>query len=534
MISKFLAQAHSPPCNEMPENATNWLLPDALADSGTSSPIALRFGGQSFTYRGLLLQINQIARFLLAQGLAPRECLGLILRDSPLFVATFLAGMKIGAIPALVSTFATDSELEHILNLCSARFVITQGEGSHTLTAIRGRLKTVERTFVSGLPARVDSQSADEALAPFAYEAESTASVPTCPTNPEDPAFFLFTSGSTGHPKAVIHSHSDIRHTVENYGQPVLGLSTRDRTFSSSRLFFAYGLGNSLSFPLAARATSILCDEKPTPEVICRIFRDESPTVFFGVPAVYRALLEHHRLGGQIRTSSLRFCVSAGEVLPAPVFEEWKKTFGVEILDGIGTTEALHMFISNHSGNTRAGSSGTLLDGYDARILDEFGREVEGEKVGNLWVRGNTFGRYYTPAVRFSTASTNDWIQTGDIYRRDEHGLYYFCGRSSDHFKVQGLWVSPIGIEEALLGHEAVLEAGVVGVMDSTGLLTPRAHVVVRQGRHTTAPELRLYLSTRLHSHQIPREIIFMEQLPRTATGKLQRYKLREFIPPAD
>ncbi|MBZ5538238.1 MAG: benzoate-CoA ligase family protein [Acidobacteriia bacterium] len=512
----------------MLENATDWLLPDSLTESEDADRPAIRWNNQSITYRDLVFQTNQIARFLQSSGLGPRQCLALILRDSPTFIATFLAAMKIGAVPALISTFAEGRELEHILNLCAARMAIVEEGSLQSLQALRHRLRHLERVFVAGCGASPNLPTGDDWISAFSYEVESMAPVLVKPTTPADPAFFLFTSGSTGEPKAVVHSHSHIRHTVENYGRSVLKLTPEDRTFSSSRLYFAYGLGNSLSFPLGARATTILCSERPTPELISRILRDESPTVFFGVPAVYRALLEYHRHIDHLKVDSLRFCVSAGEALPAVVFEEWKQVFGVEILDGIGTTEALHMFLSNRLREACAGSSGTAIEGYEIRILDESGREVEAGVTGNLWVKGNTLGPYYSPVHGFSSASVTDWVRTGDIYRCDKKGHFYFCGRSSDHFKVQGLWVSPIEIEEALLQHEAVLETGVVGIVERGGLITARAHVVLKNNKQVSAAELKEFLSHRLHSYQVPREIVFMDSLPRTATGKLQRYKLRE------
>jgi benzoate-CoA ligase family protein len=512
----------------MLENATDWLLPDALTESKDAARPAIRWNNQSIPYLDLVSQINQVAHFLQSQGLGHRQCVAIVLRDSPTYMASFLGAMKIGAVPALVSTFAEGWELEHILNLCAARFAIVEEGSIQSLQEIRPRVKTLERAFVAVFPRSENLPRADDWISPFSYEQEFGSPAPVCPTTSADPAFFLFTSGSTGEPKAVVHSHSHIRHTVENYGQSVLKLRPEDRTFSSSRLYFAYGLGNSLSFPLAARATTILCTERPTPELISRVLRDESPTVFFGVPAVYRALLEYHRRIEKLKTDSLRFCVSAGEALPSVLFEEWRKTFGVEILDGIGTTEALHMFLSNRPGEARAGSSGTVVGGYEARILDESGREVDTGATGNLWVKGNTLGPYYVPGQGFSKPTDLDWVRTGDVYRCDEKGYFYFCGRSSDHFKVQGLWVSPIEIEEALMAHEAILEAGVVGVVNPGGLITPRAHVVLKEDKKVSDAELKVFLSLRLHSYKVPPEIVFMKHLPRTATGKLQRYKLRE------
>lgn len=513
----------------MTENSTDWLLPESLEESKDGLRTAIRFGGESISYHELLHQTNQAAHFWVAQGLRQRDCVALVLRDSPVFFAAFLGAMKIGAVPALVSTFVGPLELENILKICSARFVLTEPDFFECLLQIRNRVESLEQMFICETPGEESDTLRSGEVVRFACQSDSTDSPPgLAPTVAVDPAFFLFTSGSTGHPKAVVHVHADIRHTVENYGRPVLKLLPEDRVFSSPRLFFAYGLGNSLSFPIAARATTILCREKPTPEVIARVFREESPTVFFSVPAVYRALLEYHRNTEKLDLKSMRFCVSAGEALPAIIFEEWKETFAVEILDGIGTTEALHMFLSNRQGKARPGSSGTVVDGYEICIVGESGESLAADQPGHLMVRGNTFGQYYDPTEGFGGGPVTEWARTGDLYRRDAEGYFYFCGRSADHFKVQGLWVAPMEIEEALLAHEAVLEAGVVPMSDENGLLRPRAHVVLREKKTASAEELKEFLSRRLHSYQLPQEIVFMDKLPRTATGKLQRYKLRK------
>lgn len=518
------------------ENVSEWLLPDELLESSVGDRTAIRYAGQSLTYRRLLELTNQVANFLIGQGLRPRDVIGVQLYDSPFFIATFLGAMKINAVPALISTFAEGRELAHILRLCGARFVLAEADLCAKVLAIRdqlslpaGRHGAVERLFIP--PFASNRQSGDEMpnAELFSFEQASTQRPEGIPVaKATDPAFFLFTSGSTGEPKGVVHAHADICHTVENYGRPVLDLTPADRIFSSSRLFFAYGLGNSLSFPLAARATTILCREKPTPPLVARIFAEEKPTVFFGVPAVYRALWEFHRNVEKLKTESLRFCVSAGEALPAKVFEEWETEFGVEILDGIGTTEALHMFLSNRRNRARAGSSGTLVPGYEARIVDEAGQEAEEGATGSLLVKGPSFGYYFSREKGFVNEFSSKWFRTGDVYRRDRTGFYYYCGRSDDHFKVQGLWVAPLEIENTLNSHEAVLESGVVEMRDEKGLARPRAFVVFKEGKSVSAAELKSFVSHKLHSYQMPHEIVFLDKLPRTATGKLQRYILRK------
>ncbi|MDD5544414.1 MAG: benzoate-CoA ligase family protein [Acidobacteriia bacterium] len=509
-----------------PENISEWLIPNSLSTSNEGEKIALRFEGHSISYRDLLSRTNQAANFLLSNGVKPREVLVLRLFDSPFFVSVFLGAMKIGAVPALVSTFVRKEEFEHLLTITDSSYAIVENEPGKDWVKESKILNSLKHVWV---PSEPQDQVAATALELFDDASFSPEAPPTpALTHWNDPAFFLFTSGSTGKPKAVVHDHADIRHTVECFGKPVLNLTSQDCVFSTSRLFFAYGLGNSFSFPLAARATTILCRERPTPALVAKIFETEHPTVFFSVPAMYRALLEHHQ-EQPLNAASLRFCVSAGEALPGRIFSEWKERFGVEILDGLGTTEALHMFLSNYSDSAKAGSSGRVVSGYAVRIVDESEREVENGATGNLLVRGESLGYYFDRKEGFLKKDPSLWHATGDIYRRDEAGCFYFCGRAADHFKVQGLWVAPLEIEEALMAHPAVLEAAVVAGMDSDRLIRPLAFVVFREGKTPGPDELRTFMTERLHSYQIPSEIRVLDKLPRTATGKLQRYVLRDF-----
>jgi len=295
-------------------------------------------------------------------------------------------------------------------------------------------------------------------------------------------------------------------------------------------MFFAYGLGNSLSFPLAAGATVLLEPERMDAERLSRFIEDRKPTVFFGVPAVYLSLLDYRLNGGPVDLSSVRLCVSAGEALPAKIFEDWQHEFGLTILDGIGSTEMLHIFISNREGDSRAGSSGTVVDGYEARLVGDDGGKVSVNELGNLWVLGGsaTPGYWNRPDLTEQTIK-DGWVRTGDVYRRDQDGFFFHLGRSDDCFKVHGLWVSPIEVESVLISYEAVSEAAVVSAVDNSGLATARAYVVIRQGERAESlkEEIRRFAGSRLPQYKVPSQIEFIEEMPRTSTGKVQRYKLR-------
>ena len=434
------------------------------------------------------------------------------------FIASFLAIVSVGAVCVPINTFLPVHDIEFILSDSGARLLIIESELEDKLNLsaeTRNRCKTL----------RVDTRTRD------CSERGATGSRPASqPTTRETPAFLLYTSGSTGTPKGVLHRHGSIPFTVESYATNVLRLTNEDRVFSSSRMFFAYGLGNSLSFPLAAGATVILEPERMNAERLAAFIEDRKPTVFFGVPAVYLSLLDYRLSGGSVDLSSVRLCVSAGEALPAKIFEDWQHEFGLTILDGIGSTEMLHIFISNREENARAGSSGTVVEGYEARLLDDNGVEVDANELGNLWVRGDsaTTGYWNLPELTDQTIR-NGWVRTGDVYRRDEDGFFFHIGRSDDCFKVRGLWVSPIEVESVLISHHAVSEAAVVSSVDQNGLATARAFVVIRQGERDQAlkDEIRKFAGSRLPHYKVPSQIEFIDEMPRTSTGKVQRFKLR-------
>ena len=476
---------------------------------------AIEFRDRRLTYEELRDEVDYWASQLSRSGVNEGDRVALLLYDSPEFIACFLAAAWLGAVCVPINTFLSADDVAFILSDSGARLIIAESELVGKLHSSAGcqvlTVDTAERISVD--------------------HHGTAAGRPTgAETTRETPAFLLYTSGSTGAPKGVLHRHGSIPATVESYSESVLRLTSEDRVYSSSRMFFAYGLGNSLSFPLAAGATVLLDTARATPEYLAKLIEDRSPTVFFGVPAVYLGLLAYRESGHRVDFSKVRLCVSAGEALPAKIFEDWQREFGLAILDGIGSTEMLHIFISNREGNARAGASGTAVEGYAARLLDDSGVEVGTDELGNLWVKGAsaTAGYWQRPELTDETIK-NGWVRTGDVYRRDEDGFFFHIGRSDDCFKVRGLWVSPIEVESVLISYDAVSEAAVVSCVDDSGLATARAYVVIRQGERSEAlkEEIRRFAGSRLPQYKVPSQIEFIEEMPRTSTGKVQRYKLR-------
>ncbi|MFY9571018.1 MAG: benzoate-CoA ligase family protein [Blastocatellia bacterium] len=475
---------------------------------------AVEFRDTRITYEELCGEVNYWSDRILECAVIEGERVALLLYDSPEFIACFLATTAMGAVCVPINTFLSDDDIAFILSDSGARLVIA----------------------ASGLEAKVNSShcvllTVDAVKQSYVHHrCAATLPAAIAATTRETPAFLLYTSGSTGTPKGVLHLHGSIPDTVETYARNVLSLTGEDRIYSASRMFFAYGLGNSLSFPLAAGATVVLEPDRMNAEQLVTFIKERAPTVFFAVPAVYLALLEFHATGGQVDLGSVRLCVSAGEALPATMFDDWKREFGFTILDGIGSTEMLHIFISNREGHARGGSSGTVVNGYAARLIDDAGNEVGPNELGNLWVLGSSATAGYWNRPDLTSITIKDgWVHTGDVYRRDEESFFYHIGRSDDCFKVKGLWVSPIEVESVLVSHQSVSEAGVISAVDESGLATARAYVVIRQDEPCEAlkEELRKFVGSQLPHYKVPSQIVFIEEMPRTSTGKIQRYKLR-------
>jgi len=481
---------------------------------------AIRFGGREISYGELRSATLQMAAAITSLGVQRGDRVALLLHDSPEFVEAFIATCSLGAIAVPINMALRLEEQCSILHNCSATLALVEPELRSTFTTHAPEKLRALKKIVS-LDSLPRSAPAPES---FAFPAPSN----------DETAFILYTSGSTGEPKGAMHRQADIFYTNQTYCREVLCLKPDDRLFSSSRLPFAYGLGNSFTFPLLNGATSILCREKPSPEVIARTFTECRPTIFFGVPVIYNLLLEHHRHKEPLDCSSLRLCISAGEALPAHLGEEWEKTFGVPLLDGIGSTEMLHMFMSNHENDVRYGSSGKLLDGYEARLVDENGAPAPDDVEGNLWIKGDSAALgYWEKPEQSARTFVDGWVRTGDLYRRDSEGFWFHMGRSDDCFKSSGQWVSPVEVEGVLLRHPQVARAAVVEDFDAGGLPCPCAFVVAEELESEPSrleQDLRESLAASLPRFKQPRRYVFVSELPYTATGKIQRFKLRQSL----
>jgi benzoate-CoA ligase family protein len=496
------------------------------AERGGSLAVLDAATGATLTYAQVLELVNRTGNALRDLGVRRGERVMLLLPDGAPFIAGFFGAIKIGAVAVPVNTLLKPYDYEYLVNDSNARVLIVHESFAGSVEPIRDRLKDVTHVVVVGA-ARPPDRRFDDWIAAASPELDAVE------MDRDDQAFWLYSSGTTGFPKGAIHLQHDMLCTAEWVGGGVFGINDRDRTFSVAKLFFAYGLGNALYFPFSVGASTILYPEKPAPERCFEIIERHRPTIFYAVPTAYAAMLAAaERSDRTYDLSSLRVCSSAGEPLPAALYERWKARFGVEILDGIGSTEALHTFISNRPGRVRAGSSGELVPGYDARIVDPDGRDIPPGEIGDLLIKGDSIcAGYWNQPEKTAATIVGEWIRTGDKYSRDADGYFWYHGRSDDMLKSGGQWVSPAEVEAAIVAHDAVLECGVVGREDKEGLVKPLAFVVLKPGRTGSpelADELKQFVKTRIAVYKCPRWIAFVDALPKTATGKIQRYKLRE------
>lgn len=505
-------------------NAAAYFIDRHIAE-GRGQKIAIECEGRQVNYQQLHQRVNQVGNALKKLGVRREERVLLLLLDTPQFAMSFFGAIKIGAVPVPVNTLLKPADYEFLLNNSRARVAIVSHSLFPNIQAIpRERLPYAETFVVAG------GKQPSEALAFDDWADPSSTNLEAARTSRDDAAFWLYSSGSTGRPKACVHLQHDMVVSAERYAKSILNITENDRFFSVAKLFFAYGLGNGLYFPLSVGATSILLPGPPRPQSIFEIVERFRPTLFFSVPSNYAKLLQCPRESDP-DFSSVRHGISAGECLPATIFQRFKERFGVEILDAIGSTEALHMFISNRPGAVKPGSSGTIIPGFEARIVGENYQPVPAGEMGDLIIKTDAAcAAYWNQHEKTKDTINGHWLRTGDRYYQDADGYFWYAGRSDDMLKVSGTWVSPVEIENQLIEHPAVEEAAVVGRKDADGLIKTVACVVLRDGKSGSpelAAELERFILERLPVFKRPHRIEFFSELPKTATGKLQRYRLR-------
>jgi benzoate-CoA ligase family protein len=499
------------------------LLDQRLAAGDGERP-AVEIEGEVWTYARVADLVNRVGNGLRALGVEREQRVLIVLPDSAAFIAAFLGVMKIGAIAVPSSTFLAASDYSYFLRETRAAVLVTTGE-------LLARMNTDDAPALRTVLVTDRSQDEGPVRAWSRWVGAAPATLEAADTHKDEPAFWLWTSGSTGQPKGVVHLHQDAPWCCHLFAHSVLGMRASDRPFSAAKLFHAYGLGNGFLFPFWVGATTVLNPGRATADVVYSTIARARPTMFFGVPTLYAAMLQVADARERFDLSSLRFCVSAGEPLPAELYRRWHARFGTEILDGIGSTELLNMYISSRPGLVKPGSSGLVVPGYAVKIVDDAGNTVGPNQVGDLLVKGPSCAiMYWNRREQTKQKMRGDWFVSGDKYSVDEHGYYWYAGRSDDMFKVSGEWVSPIEIESLLMEHAAVVECAVVSCPEESGVLKPKAFVVLTEGTvggEALVTELQKFVRARAAKFKCPRFIDFLEELPKTATGKVQRFKLR-------
>jgi 4-hydroxybenzoate-CoA ligase len=504
-------------------NAADWFVDRHIRAGGGARP-AFTDPWRSLTYAELHARSCRFATALGAAGIGRERRLAILMLDTVDFPVAFWGAIRAGVVPVPINTLLPPEQIAYILADSRAEGLAVSAPLLPALAPVLADLAHLRLTLVS----------APDGGGSFAdFLATGDPAHDSVAASPDEVAFWLYSSGSTGAPKGVKHVHASLRATADTYGAQVLGIQADDRVFSAAKLFFAYGLGNAMTFPMSVGAAAVLLPDRPTPEAVLGIMRRHQPTIFGGVPTLYAGLLADKSLGRGAGSDRLRRCISAGEALPDSVGSRWRQTVGVDILDGIGSTEMLHIFLSNRPDMLRYGTSGVPVPGYEARIVDEAGNDAPDGESGALLVRGPSAAEGYWNQRQKSRATfLGEWTHTGDTYLRDADGFYRFCGRADDMMKVSGIWVSPFEVEAALIAHEAVLEAAVVGHQDADGLVKPRAFIVLTEAGLAIGPAalqemLKDHVKAQCGPWKYPRWIETVETLPKTATGKIQRFRLR-------
>ena len=504
---------------------------DANVARGLGGKVAFTDSDRSLTYGALQERSCRFATALKALGLREENRVVLLFHDTVDYPVAFWGAIRAGVIPIPINTLLTAEQYAYLFADSRAAAAVVAAPLARMLLSIRGWLPHLRTIIVVEAGAEDEADLTDVLF----FEDVLALGKPgpfVAPTMSDEVALWMYTSGSTGDPKAVRHVHTSPMVVARLMGQGVIGIREDDVVFSAAKLSFSYGLGNALAFPMSVGASAILLPERPTPQAVLDTIRRHRPTIFYAVPSLYAALLAHPEIGAGAGSDRLRLCVSAGEPLPANLGERWRATVGVDVLDGIGSTEMLQTFLSNRPDDVRYGSTGRPVPGYDVKIVDENGHELPDGQIGELIVRGPSAGEgYWNQRAKSRRTFAGEWTYTGDKYVRDQDGYYYYCGRTDDMFKVNGMWVSPFEVEAALVSHEAVLEAAVVGKEDGDGLMKPKAFIVLKNGYaadERLLETLKGHVKERAGPWKYPRWIDIRPDLPRTATGKIQRFKLRD------
>ena len=517
--------------NQTPVIGEHFNFAQHLIDINTNRPQKIAFIDEKGTlsYSELFNKVRRMASALQALGVRREERVLLLMHDCNDWPVSFLGAMHAGIVPVAVNTLLSADDYHYMLQHSRAQVALVSQALLPTLLAAMAKGEHEIKTIVVSNP---DANLPANAVSLNVLLEQHTPASGAAKTLGNDPGFWLYSSGSTGKPKGTLHTHANPYWTAELYGKGVLGITEKDVCFSAAKLFFAYGLGNALSFPLSVGATVVLMAERPTPDAVFKRWTDgrpgHQPTIFFGAPTGFAGMLASPNLPAQ-SAITLRMCSSAGEALPAEIGEKFKRQFNIDIIDGIGSTEMLHIYLSNQPGKVRYGTTGWPVPGYEIELRGDDGQPVPEGETGDLYIKGPSAALlYWGNREKSNETFQGAWTKSGDKYVRNADATYTYSGRSDDMLKVSGIYVSPFEVESTLIQHEAVLEVAVIGVIDDEGLTKTKAYVVLKSGQTATDAELKAFVKDRLAPFKYPRVIEFIAELPKTATGKIQRFKLRD------